>query len=60
MGLQGPFPASIEFNEEEAWLLLGALARSQRLYESTFGRDDPEAKKYDKLYAKILMGCGDD
>lgn len=62
MGLQGPFPATLEIlTEAEGWDLLGALGHMVHTYTV---RGDTlslkKALKYDKLYAKVLKACGDD
>lgn len=57
MGLQGPFPTAVNIEDEEEGLaLLAAVARQMRCYVD--GSD--HHKMLDKLYARILMACGDD
>ena len=60
MGLKGPFPATLSIEtEEEGWSLLEALSEVKRRREN-FYQDLEGAKKFDKLYAKVLSACGDD
>lgn len=60
MGLVGPFPATLEIRtEEEGWLLLEALSEVKRRREH-FYQDVEKARKFDKMYTRVLMACGDD
>jgi hypothetical protein len=54
--LKGKFPVSLEFTKEEAELLLEALCPLIHKDKCLDGR----YVLFDKLYARILIGCGDD
>ena len=67
MGLQGPFPATLEIESKiEGEALLSALGALKRQYEllaegcDTCNGWQIEADRFDRLYAKVLRACGDD
>ena len=59
VGLQGPFPATLEIKtEDEAVMLLAALS-AQKQHYLDIGKP-LHAKVFDELYARVVMACGDD